>query len=227
MNTTPARLGLFGGTFNPIHLGHLRAAEEAAEALALERVVFLPAAVPPHKPRPQGDVIAPARQRLEWVRLATEGNPRFTVDALELEREGPSYSVDTLRGLRERDADLETVFLIGQDAFAEIGTWREPEALFALTHFAVFPRDGRTTGTLAEWLPACMKDEIVLAPDGRSGRHRSAGTWIRQLAIRPLDVSASELRAKLRGGRSVRYLVPEAVRRAILESGAYAPKEVH
>ena len=225
MTTTPARLGLFGGTFNPIHVGHLRAAEEAAEALALERVVFLPSAIPPHKAAACGDVIAPARHRLEWVRLATEGNPRFAVDALELEREGPSYSVDTLRRFRERD--VETVFLIGQDAFAEIGSWREPEALFALTHFAVFPRTPDAAGTLAEWIPDCVKGEIVLGPDGRSGRHARAGTWIRLLSIRPLDVSASDLRARLRAGRSVRYLVPEAVRRAILESGVYAPKETH
>ncbi len=227
MTTTPARLGLFGGTFNPIHLGHLHAAEEAAEALALERVVFLPSAVPPHKAASRGDVIAPARHRLEWVRLATGDNPRFGVDALELEREGPSYSVDTLRRLRQRDAAAEIVFLIGQDAFAEIGSWREPEALFALAHFAVFPRTPRGGGTLADWIPQCMQGKLVLEPDGRSARHRSAGTWIRLLSIRPLDVSASDLRARLREGRSVRYLVPEAVRRAILESRAYAAKEAH
>ena len=225
MTTTPARLGLFGGTFNPIHVGHLRAAEEAAEVLALERVVFLPSAIPPHKAAACGDVIAPACHRLEWVRLATEGNPRFAVDALELEREGPSYSVDTLRTFRERG--VETVFLIGQDAFAEIGSWHEPETLFALTHFAVFPRTSDANGTLAEWIPDRVKGEIVLGPDGRSGRHARAGTWIRLLSIRPLDVSASDLRARLRAGRSVRYLVPETVRRAILESGAYAAKEEH
>jgi nicotinate-nucleotide adenylyltransferase len=227
MTTTPARLGLFGGTFNPIHVGHLRAAEEAAEVLALERVLFLPSAVPPHKAGACRDVIAPARHRLEWVRLATRDNPRFAVDPLELEREGPSYSVDTLRTIHERDGDIETVFLIGQDAFAEIGSWREPEALFALTHFAVFPRAPSAGGTLAEWIPDCVKGEIVLGPDGCSGRHARAGTWIRLLSIRPLDVSASDLRARLRAGRSVRYLVPEAAWRAILESGAYAEKEVH
>jgi nicotinate-nucleotide adenylyltransferase len=227
MTTTPARLGLFGGTFNPIHVGHLRAAEEAAEALALDRVVFLPSAVPPHKASARGDVIAPAQHRLEWVKLATEGNPRFSVDALELEREGPSYSVDTLRTLRKRDGDAEIVFLIGLDAFAEIGSWREPEALFELTHFAVFPRSPRDPGTLADWIPDCVKGEIVLAPDGRSGRHARAGTWIRLLSIRPLDVSASELRERLREGRSVRYLVPDTVRRAILASGAYATREAH
>jgi nicotinate-nucleotide adenylyltransferase len=227
MTTTPARLGLFGGTFNPIHVGHLRAAEEAAEALALERVLFLPSAIPPHKLGACRDVIAPAHSRLEWVKLATEGNPRFAVDALELEREGPSYSVDTLRTIRERDGDVETVFLIGQDAFAEIGSWREPESLFALTHFAVFPRTSGAVGTLADWIPDCVKGDFTLGADGRSGRHARAGTWIRLLSIRPLDVSASDLRARLRAGRSVRYLVPEAVRRAILESGVYTRKEAH
>lgn len=227
MTTTQARLGLFGGTFNPIHVGHLRAAEEAAEALSLDRVVFLPSAVPPHKATAGGDVIAPARHRLEWVKLATGDNPRFAVDALELEREGPSYSVETLRTLRKRDGDVETVFLIGLDAFAEIGSWREPEALFALTHFAVFPRTAGEDGSLARLLPDCVKGDFVLGPDGRSGRHARAGTWIRLLSIHPLDVSASDLRARLRQGRSVRYLVPEAARRAILASGAYAAKEAH
>jgi nicotinate-nucleotide adenylyltransferase len=153
--------------------------------------------------------------------------PALQRGPLELERDGPSYSVDTLRTLRKRDGEVETVFLIGLDAFAEIGSWREPEVLFELTHFAVFPRAARDPGTLADWIPDCVKGEIVLAPDGRSGRHARAGTWVRLLSIRPLDVSASELRARLREGRSVRYLVPDAVRRAILASGAYAAGEAH
>jgi nicotinate-nucleotide adenylyltransferase len=212
----PARIGLFGGTFNPIHVGHLRAAEEAAELLDLERVVFLPSADPPHK----GDGIAPPEVRLAWVQLAVADNPRFEVDAREVERPGPSYSVDTLRSLR--DPSRELVFLIGEDAFREIGSWKEPETVLQLAHFAVFPRRAGVEGRLTDWLPAELRESLVVSPDGRSARHRRADTWLRWLHLSPLDVSATELRRRLRAGRTVRYLVPEAVRQAILESGFYS-----
>jgi nicotinate-nucleotide adenylyltransferase len=217
-------LGLFGGTFNPIHLGHLRAAEEVAAVLELERVLFLPAAIPPHK-HAGDETIAPPGARLEWVRMAVAGNPRFGVDTLELERPGPSYSVDTLRTLREREPSRELVFLIGLDAFAEIGSWKEPETLLQLAHFAVFTRPPAKPGRLLEWLPESLRASLQIAPDGRSARHRRAGTWIRWLEIRALDVSATELRRLLGADLSVRYLIPEAARLAILASGHYAKKE--
>jgi len=217
-----ARTGVFGGTFNPIHLGHLRAAEEVAELLGLERVLFVPSARPPHK-RAEGEfLLAPAAERLAWVRLAVAGNPRFAVDALEIERSGPSYSVETLRALAPRLAPERPVFVIGDDAFADLASWREPEALLALAHFAVMARPPRRPGGLAELLPPVLRARLELAPDGRSGRHREAGTWLRLLEIAALDVSASEIRARLRAGRSVRYLLPEPVREAILRSGVYA-----
>jgi nicotinate-nucleotide adenylyltransferase len=218
-----ARIGIFGGTFNPIHLGHLRAAEEVREALDLERVIFVPAAEPPHKRNSSRAQMAPAAQRLRWVRMALEGHSAFDVDALEIERGGPSYSVDTLREIAQRTAPEPPVFVLGCDAFAELGTWREPEALFALAHIAVMTRPPVTDGSLADWLPKCVRDEIELAADGRSGRHRQAPTWICLVAVSALDISSSDIRARIRAGRSVRYLVPEAVRRAILTSGVYAP----
>jgi nicotinate-nucleotide adenylyltransferase len=216
----PARLGLFGGTFDPIHLGHLRAAEEVAEALELERVRFLPCAAPPHKPGG-----APAALRLEWVRLAVAGNPRFEVDAVELARPGPSYSVDTLRGLDRPPGAEPPVFLIGQDAFAELDAWREPEALLELASFAVLTRPPRAVSSLAAVLPAGLEAVLELAPGGASARHRSAPTWVRLVPITALDVSSTEIRARLRAGRSVRYLLPEVVREAILASGAYRERE--
>jgi nicotinate-nucleotide adenylyltransferase len=222
-------VGIYGGTFNPIHLGHLRAAEEAAEALDLERVIFVPSAVPPHKVAAGGcaDPIAPAALRLAWVRLAVADNPRFAVDPLEIERGGASYLVDTLRALRARLAaeGAEPVFVLGHDAFAEMGLWRDPRALFELAHYAVLVRPPRRTGTLADWLPEVAKDDVELAADGRSGRHRRAGTWLRVVEIAGHDVSASDLRRRLREGRSVRYLLPEPVRMAVLESGIYLARE--
>jgi nicotinate-nucleotide adenylyltransferase len=219
---TLRQVGIYGGTFNPIHLGHLRAAEEVAEALELARVVFVPSALPPHK-GPGADAIAPAAQRLAWVRLAVADNPRFAVDAIEVERGGASYLVDTLRALRERLAGegAEPVFLLGHDAFAEMGAWRDPRELFALAHYAVMVRPPRRGGSLADWLPGVAKDDVELAPDGRTGRHRRAGTWLRLVEISGHDVSASDLRRRLRQGRSVRYLLPEPVRTAVLASGIY------
>jgi nicotinate-nucleotide adenylyltransferase len=215
---------MIGGTFNPIHVGHLRAAEEVVDALGLERMLFVPSAEPPHKTARVGDPIAPARERLAWVRIAIEGNPAFGVDDLEIERGGRSYAVDTLSVLAERLAPGRPVFLIGHDAFVEVGTWREPERLFELAHWAVITRPPVTGGSLADWLPKRVRDDIELAPDGLSGAHRRADTWIRLLEIPALDISASEIRARLRAGRSVRYLLPEAVRKAVLESGAYAAR---
>ena len=217
----PARLGLFGGTFNPIHLGHLRAAEEVVEALGLERLLFLPAAAPPHKREQAGGELAPAAERLRWVRLAIADNPRFDVETAELERGGPSYSVETLRAVAPRVAPGRPWFVIGSDAFAEIDTWREPEAVLSLAHFAVVTRPPRLAHSLEGCLPASLRPRFVLEPDGRSGRHREAGTRLRLLRITALDVSASDVRARLREGRSVRYLLPEAVHDAVVKSGLY------
>ncbi len=219
-------LGVFGGTFNPVHLGHLRAAEEVAELLGLEHVLFVPSADPPHKSQADA-VLAPARERYAWVEAAVADNARFAVDPLELERAGPSYSVDTLGEIGRRTAPAKPVFVIGDEAFAELATWREPRRVLGLAHFAVMarpPSKGRPpTTSLAGCLPDALADEIELEPGGLAGRHRDAGTWIRLLEIAALDVSATEVRRRLRAGRSVRYLVPEAAREAILASGVYAP----
>jgi nicotinate-nucleotide adenylyltransferase len=218
------RVAIFGGTFNPIHLGHLRAAEEAVELLGLDRVLFVPSGDPPHKEGLASDPLAPAKLRLEWVRLATRDNPRFEVSALEVERGGRSYSVDTLRELAPGIAPEHPIFLIGHDAFALMDGWRDPEAIFTLAHFAVIVRPGGSpgvVGSLADWLPQRVRDDVALAPDGRSALHH-AGTWIRRVEIAGLDVSASELRARLRKGLSLRYLLPEPVRMAVEQSGVYA-----
>jgi nicotinate-nucleotide adenylyltransferase len=217
-----ARVGIFGGTFNPIHLGHLRAAEEVLEALGLERMVFVPSGEPPHKTGSERDPIAPAELRLAWARAAIAGNPRFAVDALEVERGGTSYSVETLRTLGKQIAPDLPVFVLGVDAFAEVGTWREPEALFTLANFAVITRPGRAAEPASHWLPARVEGAFELSHDGRSARHRAAGTWARLLEIAALEISASEIRARLRSGRSVRYLLPETILEAVLQSRVYA-----
>jgi nicotinate-nucleotide adenylyltransferase len=216
-------IGVLGGTFDPIHLGHLRAAEEVREILALERIVFVPSAEPPHK-EAEREALAPTKLRCEWVRRAIADNPRFALDLLEIERSGPSYSVDTLRSFGERLAPEKPVFVIGQDAFAEIETWRDPSTLFTLSHFAVVTRPPGREGSLAEQLPARLRPHFDLDREGGFGRHRSAETWIRWIRISALEVSSTDIRRRIREGRSVRYLLPEAVRLEVLRSGVYAQR---
>ena len=219
--------GLVGGTFNPIHQGHLRAAEEVASALGLARMVFIPSARPPHKDDDPEDPIAPPQRRLAWVRDAVRANPRFAVDTIEVERAGPSFLVDTLRHYRDALGGELPVFVVGVDAFREMGSWREPEALFALAHFAVTLRPpagwqlGQPGHTLGEWLPACVRDAFELSADGHAARHREAPSTLRLVPITALEISATAIRKALREGRSIRYLVPERVRAAIEASGIY------
>jgi nicotinate-nucleotide adenylyltransferase len=228
MTDAQARIGIFGGTFNPVHIAHLRAAEEVVGALHLERMIFVPSADPPHKVDAPGDRLAPAEVRLEWVQLAIRNNPRFEVDALEIERGGASYSVDTLRTIGERIAPEKPVFTIGQDAFAEIDSWRDPEALFELAHFAVITRPPVAPASLADWLPRCIRNAVEPDPGGLFARVPRAGTWIRWVEIPAFDVSSSDIRNRLRDGESVRYLLPPAVEEAVEKSGAYcAAKSRH
>ena len=213
------RIGVLGGTFNPIHLGHLRAAEEVAEVLALDRVLLVPSAQPPHKTG--GDLLAPGAMRLAWVEAACADNPRLSACDVEIARGGASYTVDTLRALAERAAPGRAVFIIGSDAFAELDTWREPKQLFALADFAVMARPG-TPGFLADWIPDPLRGEFELEPRGDAARHRATGGELRAVPISALAISSSDVRERVRTGRSIRYLVPEAVRRDIEASGIYS-----
>lgn len=221
--TRGARLGVLGGTFNPIHCGHLRAAEDVRETLGLERVILVPSSTPPHKGARAEDPIAPAAERLAWVRAAVADNPGLEADGMEVERGGRSYTIDTVRAIGARTAPELPVFAIGWEAFAELGSWREPEALLRLAHFAVMTRPPRSGGSLADWLPKCAQGEVEVAPDGLTARHRHAASWIRLVPVTALDISSSDIRERLRRGRSIRYLVPESVREAMEQSGVYGP----
>lgn len=178
------RIGLFGGTFDPPHMGHLIVASDACEALRLDRLLFIPSADPPHK---RGLVTATAEQRVQMVRAAIAGDPRFAVDDLEVRRRGISYSVDTLRTIRAREPEAELFFLIGVDQMRQLHSWREPDEIARLAQLVVLTRDGEL-------------------PDAESAyRHRT-------VHVTRVDISATEIRARAAAGRSVRYLVPEAVR---------------
>jgi nicotinate-nucleotide adenylyltransferase len=218
-------LGLFGGTFNPVHLGHLRAADEVREALGLRKVIFVPSADPPFK-RDGTDPLADARQRMRWVESAVADNPAFAVDGLELEREGPSYTVDTLRIFAERLAPERPVFIIGSDAFAELPLWREPEALLTLASFAVMTRPGLPTSSAAGWLPQPLEEAFTLSDDGQGARHREGPTWVRRIPITALDISSTDVRRRLSEGRSVRYLLPESILEDVTKSGVYDARSI-
>jgi nicotinate-nucleotide adenylyltransferase len=188
--------GVFGGTFDPIHLAHLAVAQEAVETLGLERVLFIPAGQPPHKP--DRDITAGAH-RLAMVELAIAGNERFSADRIELDREGPSYTVDTLEALCARASidggSPNLTLILSSEAFADLPTWRTPHRILELASVAVAPRDGYETAA-----PAFLDGEFA------AFRHRI--TWLDGPRIR---LSASELRARAAAGRSLRYLVPDAV----------------
>ncbi len=221
------RFGLLGGTFNPIHLGHLRAAEEVREALALERIVFIPSRVPPHKQQDPKDPIASSEKRLEWVERAVEPHKDFSVDRIEIEREGPSYLVDTLRTIRERrrsEEDGTPVFIVGEDAFAEMGEWRSPREIFELADFAVMTRPPGQLDDLQKRIPEIVKDAFEFTADGRRARHRNLDTSIELVSITALDISSSKIREACRQRRSIRFLVPESIREAIETSREYAPR---
>jgi nicotinate-nucleotide adenylyltransferase len=212
------RVGIFGGTFNPIHIAHLRSAEEVREAQRLDRVLFIPSARPPHKPR---DGLVSAPHRLAMVKLAIAGNRHFRVSTIEIDRGGRSYSVDTLRSLRAALPNARFSFIMGIDAFHEIATWKDYRSLFALCDLVVTSRPPHDERPIAAALPVAVRSEFCYRADIETLEHRTGNRIIFQ-RVSGLDISASAIRRRLGGGRSVRYLVPAAVERYITRHGLYA-----
>lgn len=192
------RLGVLGGRFDPPHFGHLALAEQAREALGLDEVRFVPAGDPPHK-----GVRASAEDRVAMTRLATDDHPDFRVDDRELRRAGPSYAIDTVEELRRERPDAELAYLIGADAYAEIATWHRAEAFVRSATVVVVPRPGTPRTDL----------------DGLDEPFRSAP---RRLDIVPCGLSSTLLRRRIRQGRSLRYLTPDAVARYLHARRLYA-----
>jgi len=204
--TRGRRIGIFGGSFNPIHLAHLLLAEEACEVLDLEQLIFVPARLPPHKTRA---ALAGARERLRMVRLGVAGNPRFRVSDIELRRMGPSYTIDTVLTLRQRfGRKAELFFLIGSDTIAELPTWKEIGRLATLCTFVPLSRPGVRVPRLSDLASAL-------------GREAARGILRRTIRMPQLDISASDIRNRAATGRSIRYLVPQAVEAYIRRKGLY------
>ncbi len=207
-------IGLFGGTFDPIHYGHLRTAFELLQALKLAQVRFLPTGNPPHREAP----LAAGDLRLEMVRAAVAGQSGFSVDDREIRRSGVSYSIDTVTELRAENPARSLCLLLGMDAFLGMPTWHRWREIFEFCHVVVAHRPGwkaPITGPLGE----VMVDrgtgsvrELHAAPAGR----------IYVLAVTQLEIASTDLRALVLSGRDLRYLVPDAVRDLIQRSGCYA-----
>lgn len=206
-------IGIFGGTFDPIHFGHLRTAFELMQALRLTEMRFMPAGNPPHR----DETIADAELRLAMVRAAVEGQPGFTVDDREVRREGPSYSVDTLSGLRAEYPQRSLCLIVGMDAFLGLPKWRQWRELLELAHLVVAHRPG--------WRAPSMGPLGELLVDRGTGRindlHEARAGCIYIHAVTQLEISSTELRKVIAAGRDPRYLVPDAVRAVIEQSGCY------
>ena len=213
------RIGLFGGTFDPPHVGHLALAEWARQSLRLDCVLFVPAGHPPHKGRAR---LSAVEHRVAMTRLAVRDNPAFTVSALEARRDGPSFTVDTLRALRRREPRARIYLLMGADSLAEFPTWHDPDAIVAFATLAVAPRPKGTAQLRSQrgrgaGAGARASGKVGAAASQRFPR-ASRVAW---LGSPGLEVSSSAIRARLRAGRSVRYLIPEAVARYIARHRLY------
>jgi nicotinate-nucleotide adenylyltransferase len=207
MSTGP--IGVIGGTFDPVHYGHLRLAEELGETLKLAEVRLVPSGTPPHRSAPQVAV----EHRLEMVRLAAAGNPRFVVDEREARRAGPAYTFDTLASLRaETGGTRPIVLLLGADAFLEFATWHRWHEIFGLAHVAVAHRPGYPLEHWDERMPQPLAREysarLMQQP---LATHLSPAGGITVIAFTALDISATAIRDMLRSGASPRYLLPSAV----------------
>jgi nicotinate-nucleotide adenylyltransferase len=207
---------LFGGTFNPIHLGHLRGAEEIWQAFQLDEVIFIPSSIPPHKAT---EKVTEAKHRLEMVKLATSSNPHFSTSDLELSRPGRSFSIDTIRFFRERQEGA-FFFILGGDAFVEIETWKDFRNLFSFCHFIVMARPGSQKNTSSSPLPGALIPNFRYDPGEKAWTHVS-GHQLYFKEISFLDISSTKVRELIEKGETVRYLIPAEVEAYIQKHGLY------
>lgn len=213
------RVGVFGGTFDPIHYGHLRPALEVFQACSLDELYFMPAAVPPHK---QQRPVSPAAMRLAMIDLAVSGTPGFYSSSYELDKGGTSYSIDTLSAFQNVIGG-RLFFIVGRDAFADIATWKSYGNLFGVANFIVMSRAGiESKGVDAgnlEVFPVAIRGDFCYEGEG-AYRHRSGNLVLFQSVTR-FDISSSMIRGERLAGRSIAYLVPAAVEHYIREHDLY------
>jgi nicotinate-nucleotide adenylyltransferase len=216
------RIGILGGTFNPIHFGHLAAADEVRDRLKLEKVIFIPSFLPPHKSE---EGMPSAVQRQEMVQLAIKGDPRFTVSDIEVRRGGMSYTVDTLEELRRSHGGADLYFITGLDSFLEIGTWKEWERLLTLCSFVVISREGYRFRDIAKLGFLKAPEHELAALDDREKAQALLQTGNMRVHLERIpyyDISSTDIRTRVRAGRSIKYHLPEAVEHYIIDNKLYA-----
>lgn len=207
-------VGILGGTFDPIHFGHLRSAVELLQDLALSEIRFVPSNIPPHRAATR----ASGSQRLRMVSAAIAGQQEFRVDDRELQRPGPSYTVETLRSLRQELGQAPLCLILGLDAFVGLPTWHCWQELTTLAHIIVMRRPG-TTASYSGELAQLMQSHQIDQPEQL--REREAG-WILCQEVTQLDISATQIRTLVEQGKSIRYLVPDAVADLIHAEAIYS-----
>jgi nicotinate-nucleotide adenylyltransferase len=216
------KLGILGGTFNPIHYGHLAAAEEVSTRLGLQRVLFVPSFIPPHK---QEEDIPSAVHRMEMVRLAIADNPLFEPSDIEIKRGGMSYTIDTIEKLHRTRRDTELYFITGLDSFLEIQTWKYWDKLMTLCGFVVLSRPGYRFQNLSriDFMKPAEEDFAALDHGFRTQAVICSGAYAIFLEMIPLyDISSTDIRRRIKQGRSIKYLLPDAVENYIIKNKLYA-----
>ena len=199
----PKKIAIMGGTFDPIHYGHLVTAEAVMHEYQIDQVLFIPSGQPPHKTEGQ---VTPADHRYLMTLLATETNPRFFSSRIEIDRKGYTYTIDTIRELKEMYPGSEIYFITGADAFSNILSWKNPELLLSSCHFVAATRPGYSRAKAAPQIEALMD--------------RHADT-LHYLEVPALSISSSEIRARVKEGRPIKYLLPETVENYIYKHGLY------
>ncbi|UCC40982.1 MAG: nicotinate-nucleotide adenylyltransferase [Candidatus Aminicenantes bacterium] len=213
------RIGLFGGTFNPIHRGHLRAAETVQKRLLLDKILFIPSYIPPHK---ESVEIASPFHRLKMVELTLESYPKFLPSSIEIEARGKSYSIITLNKIKKLYPEASIFFILGIDAFLEIDTWKDHEDVLTRCFFVVISRPGYELKKAKEFLKGKYKERVVELPKtGAEGNELPLTAGIFFLAIDAIDVASTAIREKIRKGDSIKNLVSEPVEAYIRKNRIY------
>jgi nicotinate-nucleotide adenylyltransferase len=218
-------IGLFGGTFNPIHFGHLRAAQEVLDSFELDKIIFIPSALPPHK---QIHHLTNAEDRLEMIRLSVQNCPEFEVSDVELKRPGRSYTVDTIRYFKSALSDTKLYFIVGMDAFLEIDAWKFYQDLFSLISFIVMARPGAgdkiDPHKLEEYLQSRISADYRFSESEMAYIHPEKQP-VFGINVSPLDISSSAIRQSICRNKSIRFLVPEAVEHFIKNKGLFTMED--
>ena len=213
------RIGIFGGTFNPIHKGHVKAALEVQKRFSLDKVLMIPSSIPPHKGAPD---IAPPSSRLQMVRLAVASYPQFVPSAIEIEAKGKSYSIWTLEKLKRQFPDAVIFFILGVDAFLEIDTWREYKKVLEQCHFIVISRPGYDLGEAKKLLGGKYKQRMIQVLDTTDlPKTMQLPYKIFLLCIDAMDIASKDIREKVKTGKSITGLVVESVEEYIHQNKLY------